>query len=222
MFFINMSTSSSNNNNNYRVPNYVQKNFQTGKNIRITTLDYNRLIVELQDIIYKYLLSSKTITEKGPFKYIDTGRLEMFLFLLKDLGDTHYLNWEEFFNIKDNKTRAQFFTEKFKEFQSLQLYMIELYQGFIKANDVYRQLNEQNSILTDQQAWFKDAYDMIMKNANKKKGNGAPRESIYDALTASPGNATNTNTFFGSGRKNHIIAKLRHYNRKIAKLLSDL
>lgn len=219
MFVINMSTSNNNNNNNYQVPNYVQNNFQTGINIRISTFDYNRLYVELQDIIYKYLLSAETITEKGPYKFIDTGRLEMFLLLLKDLGDTHYLNWEEFLQKKDNKKRAQYFTKKFNEFQSLQLYMIELYQGFIKANRFYGQLITQNSILTPQQVWFREVYEEIMENANEIIENYPPRESIHGALTADPGENSQV---IGWGRKNYTIAKLRHYNRKIANLLSDL
>ena len=207
----------SSDNNNSTVPSFTKNNFQTGINIRITTLDYNKLGPELQKIIYKYLLSTDTDTQNGHFKFIDTGRLEMFLLLLKDFGYTHRLNWEEF-DQKNEKIRAQYFNEKFKQFQSLQLYMIDLYQGFQIANRVYGQLITQRNILTPQQVWFIDVYEEIMRHANEI-GSNPPRESIYEALRTSPGNMSNV---FGLGRKNNTIAKLRHYNRKIARLLAEL
>lgn len=173
---------------------------------------------KVQTFIDKFLVSRR---ENGNPLHVNISgsRLSNMLLLLRYQDDNSYNKWKEFNDnyFADNVTRNFLYTH-----DDLGLYFTELYQGYKDANELYKGLlsSELGEIYQD---WM-NLFEKINKHSEYNRS-GAPGTSILNSIwQGGPNSSSNNNhsDLFGSGRNEKYISRLRHYNRKIARLLADL
>lgn len=203
--------------NNQQVPEKIYS-----PSILFDMSTYNKLDHDVQTFIHNFLVSRR---ENGNSINVNISgsRLSNMLLLLR-YQDNNYNKWKEFseyYFAVDDKDTWNFLHDHYPG-DELGQYFTELYQGYIEAREFYKELLP---LGPNERFYYRDWMNLFKKinQHSENKRSGAPGTSIRNYMQQDQGpNPFAGNEFFGSGRGEKYISRLRHYNRKIARLLAEL